>query len=73
MLAHIYEILPLRCALCGADMRIIAFVFDAPALNTILAHLGKPTCPREPAPDLIRGGTRAWPSFVGAAASAPMR
>ena len=29
LLARIYEILPLRCALCGAQMRIIAFVTDA--------------------------------------------
>ena len=28
-LARIYEILPLRCALCGAEMRLIAFVTDA--------------------------------------------
>ena len=28
LLARIYEILPLRCALCGSEMRIIAFVTD---------------------------------------------
>jgi putative transposase len=65
LLARIYEIFPLRCALCGADMRIIAFVIDAPAVNTILAHLGEPT--RHPA-----SGSGAWSSLVGAGASAPM-
>jgi hypothetical protein len=28
LLARIFEILPLRCALCGAQMRLIAFVTD---------------------------------------------
>jgi hypothetical protein len=50
LLARIYEIFPLRCALCGAEMRIIAFITQAPALNTILAHLGEPTSPPEVAP-----------------------
>jgi hypothetical protein len=47
LLARIYEILPLRCGLCGAQMRLIAFVTDPPALTTILAHLGEPTTPPE--------------------------
>ena len=32
LLARIFEILPLRCTLCGAQMRLIAFVTDPPAL-----------------------------------------
>ena len=47
LLARIYQILPLRCALCGAQMRIIAFVTDAPAVKTILGHWGEPTTPPE--------------------------
>jgi hypothetical protein len=43
LLARIYEILPLRCGLCGAQMRLIAFVTDPPPVKTILAHLGEPT------------------------------
>ena len=50
LLARIYEILPLRCMLCGGQMRIIAFVTDAPALSSILTHLGEPTSPPEVAP-----------------------
>ena len=63
LLARIYEILPLRCTLCGGEMRIIAFVTDAPAVNTILTHLGEPTTPPEVAP-------RTWPPAVGAGARA---
>ena len=50
LLARIYEIFPLRCALCGAEMRIIAFITQAPALPSILTHLGEPTSPPEVAP-----------------------
>ena len=50
LLARIYELFPLRCARCGGEMRIIAFVTDAPALNTILQHLGEPTRPPAVAP-----------------------
>jgi hypothetical protein len=45
LLARILEILPLRCALCGAQMRLIAFVTDPPAVKSILTHLGEPTTP----------------------------
>jgi hypothetical protein len=31
LLARIYEMLPLRCVLCGGEMRIIAFVIEQPA------------------------------------------
>jgi hypothetical protein len=47
LLARIYEILPLRCALCGAPMRLIAFVTAPSSVKTILAHLGEPTTPPE--------------------------
>jgi hypothetical protein len=47
LLARIDEILPLRCALCGAQMRLIAFVTAPSEVKTILAHLGEPTTPPE--------------------------
>jgi hypothetical protein len=50
LLARIYEILPLRCALCGAQMRIIAFITEAPARHAILTSLGEPTSPPDVAP-----------------------
>jgi hypothetical protein len=40
LLARIYEILPLRCGRCGAQMRLIAFVTAPSEVKTILAHFG---------------------------------
>jgi hypothetical protein len=37
--------LPLRCSLCGAQMRLIAFVTAPSEVKTILARLGEPTTP----------------------------
>jgi hypothetical protein len=45
LLARIYEVFPLRYPLCGADMRIIAFVTEAAAVRDILIHLGEPITP----------------------------
>ena len=45
LLARIYEVLPLLCPRCGGQMRIIAFITEAVAVRTILAHLGEPTAP----------------------------
>jgi hypothetical protein len=44
-LARIYEVSPLVCPLCGADMRIIAFITDPSTIRDILVHLGEPTAP----------------------------
>ena len=50
LLARIYEVFPLRCTHCGADMRIIAFITDGPTVRDVLAHLGEPTAPPRNAP-----------------------
>ena len=50
LLARIYEVFPLLCPLCGADMRIIAFIVDTAIVRDILAHLGEPTAPPRIAP-----------------------
>ena len=50
LLAGIYKDFPLVCPLCGAEMRIIAFLTDPVAVHAILAHLGKPTAPPRIAP-----------------------
>jgi hypothetical protein len=42
LLARIYEAFPLLCPTCGGEMRIIAFITDAPTVRDILAHLGEP-------------------------------
>ena len=35
---------------CGAEMRIIAFITEAPSVREILAHLGEPPSPPRLAP-----------------------
>jgi len=50
LLARIYEIFPLLCAKCGGEMRIIAFISEAPAVREILTYLGEPTSPPRMAP-----------------------
>ena len=63
LLARIYEILPLDCGRCGAQMRLIAFVTDPLAVKTILGHLREPTTPpevaRSPRPPAVGPGDRA--------------
>ena len=39
LLARIYEVLPLLCPACGAQMRVLAFLTDPPVLCAILLHL----------------------------------
>ena len=49
-LARIYEVFPLVCSHCGAEMRIIAFITDPAPMRDILVHLGEPTAPPRIAP-----------------------
>jgi hypothetical protein len=60
LLARIYEVFPLVCPLCGAEMRIIAFLTDPAAVRAILVHLGEPTAPPRIAP--ARGPTAVGPA-----------
>ena len=55
LLARMSEVLPLRCLLCGSEMRVIAFVTDEPAIHSILGYLGEPTAPPEACPGLRSG------------------
>ena len=41
---------PLRCPNWGGEVRIIAFLTDAPTVRANLAHLGEPTTPPRSAP-----------------------
>ena len=43
LLARIYEVLPLICPHCGAEMRMIAAITDRPTIERILTHIGHPT------------------------------
>jgi len=75
LLARIYEILPLRCMLCGAEMHIIAFITEPPAVNMILRHLGEPTTPPEVArargPPLWDQAAEPVPDWAEAPAPVP--
>ena len=59
LMARIYEVFPLRCPLCGADMRIIAFISEAAVVRDILRGLGEPITP----PTVAR--ERAVPAGTG--------
>ena len=50
LLARIYEVFPLLCPKCGGEIRIIAFITEAPAVREILTYLGEPTSPPRMAP-----------------------
>uniref|UniRef100_UPI0002D9D72B IS91 family transposase n=1 Tax=Thiorhodovibrio frisius TaxID=631362 RepID=UPI0002D9D72B len=53
LLARLFESMPLTCPICGADMRIIAFITEAVPVEQILAHIGEP--PRPPPISPARG------------------
>ena len=53
LIARIYEVSPLRCPNCSAEMRIVAFLTDPPAIVAILRHLDLPT--RSPTLSPARG------------------
>ncbi len=50
LLARIYEVFPLRCPECGAEMRILAFLTDPGPTGAILRHLDLPHTPPRLAP-----------------------
>ena len=43
LLKRVFEIEILRCARCGARMRVVAFITDRKASARILEHLGLPS------------------------------
>ena len=50
LLARIYEAFPLLCPICHAEMRIIAFINEAPTVKKILEHIGESSQPPRIAP-----------------------
>jgi hypothetical protein len=50
LLARIYEVFPLTCAFCHAQMRIIAFITAPGTVRQMLEHRGEPTRPPRFAP-----------------------
>jgi len=47
LLARIYNLFPLLCPECGAEMRVIAVIQDKPVINKILESVGEATEPPE--------------------------
>jgi hypothetical protein len=45
LLARIYEVFPLLCMHCGAEMRFVAFITETAPLTRILQHIGEPARP----------------------------
>lgn len=45
LLARLYEVFPLICPMCGAEMRLIAFITEAVDMRRILTHIGEPATP----------------------------
>jgi hypothetical protein len=45
LLARIYEVFPLTCPACGADMRTLAFITTAEPVDAVLTHLTSPPTP----------------------------
>ncbi|MCP3852741.1 MAG: hypothetical protein GY694_21315 [Gammaproteobacteria bacterium] len=43
LLARIYNLFPLLCPECGAEMRVIVVIQDKPVINKILASVGEAT------------------------------
>jgi hypothetical protein len=66
----IYDVLPLLCPACGAEMRILAFLTDPPVVSAILLHLDLPHKPPPLSPargppqsDLLTGLLDQTPAF----------
>ena len=45
LLARIYEVFPLLCVHCGAELRFVAFATETAPLTRILQHIGEPAKP----------------------------
>lgn len=48
LIRKVYELDPLLCPYCGAQLEIVAFVIDWVSLRRLLTHLG--FAPRQPEP-----------------------
>ena len=48
LIRRVYEIDPLLCPFCGAQMKIIAFILDRASVRRILEHLQMPAQRPEP-------------------------
>ncbi len=54
LIARLFEVFPLTCPHCGAEMR---FITEAPSVRAILEHIGEPASPPPISP---ARGPPAW-------------
>ena len=45
LIARIYQVLPLLCAKCGGEMRLITFITEPEPVQRILFHISEPAAP----------------------------
>jgi hypothetical protein len=57
LIARVFEVFPLTCPHCGAEMQIIAFVTEMPSVQAIPDSLGEPARPPPVSP---ARGPPAW-------------
>ena len=57
LIARIYEVFPLVCAICGAQVRIIAFITHSAGMRQILNHISVES---EPPPIAPARGPQLW-------------
>jgi hypothetical protein len=65
LLRQIFEVDPLRCPKCGAEMRIVAFITARAVIDRILDHVRRPrdtTCDTARGPPRPKQGPRLAPS-----------
>jgi len=65
LLRRIFEVDPLACPHCGAEMRVVAFVTEPHIIDRILEHLRR-TAPTRPRP---RAPPRRWKSSATTASA----
>ena len=68
----VWEVDPLECPKCGAEMKIVSFIIEVPVIEKILRHLGLWDIekPGRPLPEIVREDETAsqpfddgWPSY----------
>ena len=57
LIARIYEVFPLVCPICGAQVRIIAFITHSAGMRQILNHISVES---EPPPIAPARGPQLW-------------
>jgi len=64
LIRRIFEVDPLRCRRCGAEMRLIAFITDFRQTSRILEHIGEQTIRPPPLTAKTSPAGLSWPEAV---------